>query len=349
MKQRGFSILMGLLTVAVIYGAVEAAFRMFDLPDPELVRDIETELLRGDGTRQGDAAPVYGWDENVIHCPADSSKLGVTHAGDVYTVLFVGDSVTRGFGLDSTREAYPILFCEMKRDSWPIHVINAAVQGYGVDQMLMKLYAMASKYEVDLIVFAYIPHDLWRPARNINYGLTKPVITFVDGQTYVKPAPPADHYFESYRVAKRNYHLSIWGSYHILRNRQYYLPRLHIRYFENLFHYIQGRLTDTAERFDADVLVVRLASTWPGDAVPYLDRLARKAFTAPTGTNRYRFYDSEACVRKKAVSRAIAYEEEFMYHPGPAGHEILAECILEELTSRPLKASPQSYSGRTDG
>lgn len=85
------------------------------------------------------------------------------------------------------------------------------------------------------------------------------------------------------------------------------------------------------------VLVVRLASTWPGSAVPALDRMARMTFAAPASTAGYNFLDLEPCVRSKAEATGINYAEEFRWHPGPTGHQIYADCLVDTVrrTVRP--------------
>ena len=69
-----------------------------------------------------------------------------------------------------------MLLFKLLNDQTSTEVINAAVQGFGVDQMILKLEEILPTYRPDLVIFAYIPRDLWRAGRNINYGFTKPVL-----------------------------------------------------------------------------------------------------------------------------------------------------------------------------
>jgi len=63
-----------------------------------------------------------------------------------------------------------------------VRVVNLATRGYGVDQMWLKLITMAGRYQPNIIVFSYIPHDLLRPASDFNFGLPKPRLGLQDNK-----------------------------------------------------------------------------------------------------------------------------------------------------------------------
>lgn len=175
-------------------------------------------------------------------------------------------------------------------------------RAFGVDQMMLKLEKLVPKYRPDLIVFAYLPHDLWRPARNINYGYTKPVlIEDGSGNWKLQPSQNLRQFYLEYSNAKRRYHLSLWSLSHVASNLRYYFPKLYTHYYRGLFKEIRNRLITLAEQYDAEILVVRLASAWPGGPVPFLDSMAQHTFASPSDLESYHYYYSEACVRAKSA------------------------------------------------
>lgn len=275
------------------------------------------------------AAPVYGWDESPVVLSADRRP---DDAPTATAILFIGDSVTRGFGLATGDDAYPALVFRALTNEYNVRVINAAVQAFGVDQMILKLEQVISTYRPDIVVFAYIPDDLWRPGRDINYGLTKPVLVDIEaGNWRIVPAPSMSHYYQDYGDANRRFYLGVWSLRHLFGNARYYFSSSYSVYYHNLFLAIRIRLVALADRYRTHVLVVRLASTWPGRAIPALDGLARHAFAASAGMSHYTFLDLENCVRANAKTVGLDYAEEFKYHPGLNGHVLYANCLVDPL------------------
>ena len=171
-----FYMAMILIVCFVIYAGLEIAVRGLGFPDLALIRGEEIELASADSIENyfNRKAPSYGWDEDLISgLPTD---LNASVDDTICTILFSGDSVTRGTEVDVTKEAYPMLLLKALNRKINLRVLNIAIRGLGLDQMMLKLEELVPKYRPDLIVFAYIPTDLWRPARNINYGSTKPVL-----------------------------------------------------------------------------------------------------------------------------------------------------------------------------
>src|SRR5215510_7833984 len=316
-KQVCFYILMIVLVCFISYSSIEIAVRIFYLPDRELIRSIEKNLFslsRIEGYFDWEA-PIYGWDQDVINLPSDLSS---SMSDIAYTVLFMGDSVTRGYGVDIHKEAYPILLFKALAANVNVRILNAAVQAFGVDQMILKLEEIVPMYRPDLIVFAYVPVDLWRAARNVNYGFTKPVLVADESRNWkVIPTPNIKEFYKDYSNAKRRFYLSLWSLSHLASNRRYYFPRFYKKYYQSLFQEIRRRLIFLAEQYDVKIIVVRLASTWPGAPVPFLDRVARDTFTVPGDLERLYYLDSEKCVRAKSLALGINYAKEFRFHPTP--------------------------------
>jgi len=317
--------------VSLAYVCLELSTRILGLPDKELVEYMTDELKhrRVLDDHQTDVMPLYGWDQPPIVMRPDG-KLGQGFSN--YKLLFVGDSVTRGYGVDTETESYPsLLFRSLSVSHW-VEITNAAVQGFGIDQMVLKLEEILQEDPPDLVVLAYIPHDLKRTGRNINYGVTKPILfDFEEDKWRIVPAQPMQEYYNDYVNAVSRFYAGPWAAHHLVTNSRYYFPFLYWRYYEGLFRTIRNRLVKLAELYDTRVTVVRLASTWPGYFVPELDHLASLAFELPSTSGRYRFLDIENCTRSRAGSVEIDYTEAFKGHPGINGHEIYADCLLEHL------------------
>ena len=94
-KHACFSVVMLVLVFVTTYVALEITVRFLDLPDPGLMRDIRTEA-NNPQTHFSSDVPVYGWNH--------SSDLRLFPHADIggkikaRRVLFMGDSVTQGFG-----------------------------------------------------------------------------------------------------------------------------------------------------------------------------------------------------------------------------------------------------------
>src|SRR5262245_26779495 len=76
----------------IIYISLEIAVRRFDLPDPELIGDIEKELAlarRIEGYFEWEA-PTYGWGQDWLIDLSSGLSSSMSHPA--YTIIFIGDS-----------------------------------------------------------------------------------------------------------------------------------------------------------------------------------------------------------------------------------------------------------------
>lgn len=329
-----FSSWTAVLLISTAYAALELTVRYMDLPDPEMIRDMRSEMKTRDSPDTYPASdstpPVYGWDQPPIIIPRNTESVMID---STYSILFVGDSLTRGFGLSNfEEEAYPSLLFQTLGQISPIQLVNVSVQGFGVDQMILKLEEALPLYKPDLVVFAYIPHDLWRAGRNINYGWTKPVLIDFQSDTWtIIPAPKRWQYYQDFNDSERGYYRGIWYLRHLFNNARYYFTDFHMDYYRNLFDAIRRRLMVLGEKHHVQILVVRLASTWPGDAVSALDREAHVVFEEATKDSDYGFVDLENCVRTKLSTAGIDYVEAYKWHPDKLGHTMYAACLENPL------------------
>lgn len=329
-----FSCLTVVLLISTAYAALELTVLYMDLPDPIMIRDMRSEMEKEDTsdkhTPSSSNPPVYGWDQHPIITPKNNESVMIDSAD---SILFVGDSLTRGFRLSNIEEeAYPSLLYQRLAQERPIRLINLSVQGFGVDQMILKLEEVLPLYQPILVVFAYIPHDLWRAGRNINYGWTKPVLVDFQSDTWtIIPAQNRWQYHRDLIDSERGYYRGIWYLRHLFNNARYYFTDFYMDYYRNLFDAIRRRLLVLGKKHHAQILVVRLASTWPGDSVSALDREARVIFEKATQDSNYGFVDLENCVRTKAKMASIDYVEAFKWHPDKLGHTMYADCLEKPL------------------
>lgn len=278
---------------------------------------------------------AYGWDRPPILIPTDDTANMRNP-----DILFVGDSVTRGFSLaDPLGDSYPALLQEELSVNAPIHVVNVAVPGFGIDQMVLKLASELVIRKPRLVVVAYIPHDLYRSGRNINFGATKPVLSsYSDGSWKMRPAPDLVDFYLGYLDARSKLRLGAWWLQFIADNQQYYLPMLNQTIYETRFQGIRENLGDLADKHGVRILLIRLANGELDNPVASLDQWAIRAFSAGTGNNP-RFVDVEPCASRLTEEMGLDFDQEFERHPSERAHAIFASCLVpivaEELAVTP--------------
>ena len=275
--------------------------------------------------KKADLDAYLGWGRNEvrIHEPT-------VNTANPRTVLFVGDSVTAGHDVRGGVEDYPALLAA-KLGGQGVRVVNLASRGYGVDQMWLKLLTKAGEYHPDLIVFAYIPHDLIRPASDFNFGLPKPRFHFAGTQPILSLPKGIIEYMAGFESARSGFHLSDWFVAHYWRNKEYYAPQLFPGYYRKLYHHIGEGLARLSEEWGIPVRVVKLTNYHRFTGIETLTNLAASEWVHPSVWDKanLRYLDTDACVAAKA--QAMDLETEFAHHPGPAGHRLLAECLAGDL------------------
>jgi hypothetical protein len=85
---------------------------------------------------------------------SNGRKAGTTN-GEV--VLAIGDSFTFGDQV-SNDQTWPAIL----EDTGDVTVINGGVFGYGLDQSYLRMLTLADQYQPDIIVFSFIPDDIYR-------------------------------------------------------------------------------------------------------------------------------------------------------------------------------------------
>jgi hypothetical protein len=123
----------------------------------------------------------------------DGRSFRVTPAPDGVALaepplLVVGDSFAHG---DEVRDA----------ESWParlqplIHrrVVNAAMSGYGIDQMVLRAEIAAAELKPAAIVLSFIADDVRRTEMKRVWGAEKPYFDWVDGRLVERNVPVPPH------------------------------------------------------------------------------------------------------------------------------------------------------------
>lgn len=269
--------------------------------------------------------PYLGWGLEEVRVHESQSPPEKTK-----TIVFVGDSVTAGHDVEAGREDYPSLLAERWAGRGS-RVVNLAARGYGVDQMWLKTLTMAGGYRPDLLVFAYIPHDLLRPASDFNFGLPKPRFRFDGSKPELVLAQSVRDFQGDYESARSHFYLSEWFAGRYWANREYYLPGLMQGYFRRLYGHIGAGLARLAETWGVPVVVVKLTNFRSFKGVEQLVTLAKSQWVqaGSDGKSEVSYLDTDACVMAKA--KGIDLKQEFAHHPGPAGHRLLADCVGEYL------------------
>ena len=251
-------------------------------------------------------------------------------ADEAYSVLILGDSVTQGDGL-SPDATYPYL---LSRRLAGVRILNAGLSGYGIDQMLFKGLQLAAEHELNLVLFAYIPHDLVRVGKRFMYGSGKPKFAFNGDEAFLLPAPEAGPFHTTYDNALRTSSLLFWYlRYDIWPNREYYAPWLYRDYYRKVFAHIQERMATLAANRSLDVVFVKLTNSFDFRGEQILIPLATEVFSTSSSSGVH-YYDVDLCVGNKLDIEDPEYESIFYFHPTAEGHRLFADCLSELIASR---------------
>ena len=329
-----------LLMALVFHVVVESAVQLVFAPRSGVWRQLQAfrDQAKKDGLALAQFAhkagldPYLGWGGNEarLHEPPPG-------AAQTRTVLFVGDSVTAGHDVQGGVEDYPALLAA-KLGGQGVRVANLAARGYGVDQMWLKLMTAAAAQKPDVIVFAYIPHDLIRPGNDFNFGLPKPRFDITGPRFNLHLAAGMTDYMDDYAQAKAGLHLSAWYVSHYWRNKEYYLPGLFTDYYGRLYRHIGAGLARLSQTLGVPVVVVKLTNQYHFGAQEKLIALAAAGLVDKADWDKadLRYVDTDACVAAQGQALGLDLAKEFAHHPGPAGHRLLAQC-LEPFISQALR------------
>jgi len=162
---------------------------------PNLVVQARTlSWARGDNsravadTRLGFVGrPNYVSSDGALHYDTHSFRVTPAPEGvalDEPPILVVGDSYAHG---DEVRDA----------ETWPAHlqallhrrVVNAAMSGYGIDQMVLRAAMVAPDVKPAAIVLSFIADDARRAEMKRVWGVEKPYFELINGVLVERNVP----------------------------------------------------------------------------------------------------------------------------------------------------------------
>lgn len=211
-----------------------------------------------------------GWTSTI---GPDGLRLDGSAAG-ASALLAVGDSFTFGDEVDDANTWPALLEVLLDRS-----VINAAVFGYGVDQMVLRAERLMAVYKPAMVLLAVIPDDIRRCELSYFHGW-KPYFNVVGGQLSLENTPVPDErtrgrpaalpaplgYSYLARGLLRRVAPDIW----------YSRPREH-RKGEVVSALLLSRLAASARREGARLAVITLTGRWGSSYLSSLGPLVDQA------------------------------------------------------------------------
>jgi hypothetical protein len=135
--------------------------------------------------------PDFYWEHGMAHYDAHSDRVTPAPPGMTLAeppLLVVGDSFAHGDEI-SDEETWPARLQPL------IHrrVVNAAMSGYGIDQMVLRGEIEAARVKPAAIVLSFIADDVRRMEMKRVWGAEKPYFALVDGKLVERniPVPPS--------------------------------------------------------------------------------------------------------------------------------------------------------------
>jgi hypothetical protein len=92
--------------------------------------------------------------------------------GDVFRVLYLGDSLTFGYGIENVAETYPYLVgadLERRMDT-TVETVNSGVGGWSPWQEHTYLVREGLRYQPDLIVVGFVLNDITEKFMLVRFG-----------------------------------------------------------------------------------------------------------------------------------------------------------------------------------
>jgi hypothetical protein len=132
----------------------------------------------------------WGTSITILKDGIRSNGRGEIWDGTGNPILAVGDSYTFGDQVADT-------------DTWPAQleklsgkrVLNAGVDGYGVDQIFLRAQRLLNRYQFSTVIFSFIPDDIRRSQMSVMFATTKPYFDFKDGQLTLENVPVPTTFF----------------------------------------------------------------------------------------------------------------------------------------------------------
>jgi hypothetical protein len=309
-------------STAIYLNATTAYIKKNHLTVDQFVRQHEKYDKRGEVALDR----VIGWDKKsrlYLKCSFDPCVEPIR-------ILFLGDSVTAGYRGAAGKDYVSLI----ARADYPqdIEILNAAVPGYGVYQMMIKAERELASFNADIIILSYIDNDLIRPASNFMWGKTRP--TFVPTDDALRLVPPRDleAVIQEYERAWNQYYFGLWMVQHVWGNRWYYARSLYPDYFASVYDWILARFQATAAQAGSRLLILRLPQAFDFYGREEVTRIFASVAHRQSRKTNFDVLRIDHCVHDFFRKRSIDFEKVMgAIHPPPVGHEAYARCLHREL------------------
>jgi lysophospholipase L1-like esterase len=167
---RATTALLALLGLAVPLSLLDCGLRPFVEPKNALYQpDRELGWKLVPGAEDEDGGVRVKINEDGLRGP----RVTRPKPGGLLRILWLGDSVTFGYGVERDEDTFPFRVSEAFRDlgySLDPESVNAGVGGYAPWQQLAWLEREGWSYEPDLIVVGFVLNDLTEPLSLVRYG-----------------------------------------------------------------------------------------------------------------------------------------------------------------------------------
>jgi lysophospholipase L1-like esterase len=344
-------------------------------PDPELGWVQKANL---DVTTRAEAGWLVRFRTNADGVTPASTRR--EREPGVLRILIFGDSTVVGRSVPQDRAVHAALERQLARGR-RVEVINAGVEGYSTDQVLLRMRRLVPLYRPDLVLYGLCDNDFGGNADSVAFGVPKPrFILEGDALTYLPPAGAAGN-IEEFVTGPRRW---LQGSalYRLVRPRMlvlrarlgnweernlvglapdfYYDPARLAAVDWRLFTALLREMDATARRNGARLVFYShpaLAEVWDPFIRDTEKRLGLRA-------GRYDRYALERRLREVSAATGVPYcplIDAFLAkrergpfhllprdpHCNPAGYQVTAETLARCLQINPLLSNSSRSSRAT--
>lgn len=144
----------------LLLGVLEGLSRLFERSHPTPKMEVWTPEWRDHFYTLKPNAALWPPDRSVNRDGVHDRLHAIEKPQDVWRLVFLGDSVTAGFGL-KPEEAYPrVLQTRLDEEGRRIEVLNVAVEGWSTSQERIAYKQIARPYHPDQVIVAICLNDI---------------------------------------------------------------------------------------------------------------------------------------------------------------------------------------------
>ena len=336
-KKKSLHLVLVGIVLAFCYVLIEGGVRIIDATYPFGILGVKTGL---ENMKKRAAETNRDWQTLALDTQA-SGFPGRAHlmqsgerlhwrAGTRTRILLFGNSVSIGNYLGQ-KKPYPADVDERLKAEWG-QLINLAVDGSGIDEMVVKALQANALYEPDIVVIAYIAHNLLRTGSTFLYDFPKLKFKPAGRAVNLQKAEGISGFYQRYIDADRSGTLSLWALGLLWSNREYILPQFHEVYYKGVYAELMDLIDRSAGAVGARVIFLRLTNFTEFRGRVELTRIAERAFSQiPENSSVVGHFDTDECTKRETERRGLGWEKTFIFHPDRVGHEILGICVSQLL------------------